>query len=163
MQNHASKLAAYRTGFTLIEILIVVVILGILASIVVAQFVDMSDGARQTTFIGNGQTFRAQAVVFELNTGEYPENSASGVLPQGFGYYVQHTNWVGDTPIGGVWDSERNSFGITSCIGVHFNGVGETRDDAYMQQIDEITDDGDLATGAFRKIAADRYYFIVAE
>jgi len=32
-----------------------------------------------------------------------------------------------------------------------------------MQQIDEITDDGDLATGAFRKIADDRYYFIVAE
>ncbi len=163
MQSRPSKLAACRRGFTLIEILIVVMILGILASIVVAQFVEMSDGARHTTFIANGRIFREQARHFQLDNGVYPEDAASGSLPDGFGYYVQQNKWEGGTPIGGVWDAELNSFGLTTSIGVHFNGTGETRDDVYMQQIDAAMDDGDLATGGFRKIAGDRYYMVVVE
>jgi len=62
-----------------------------------------------------------------------------------------------------VWDSENNSFGVISALGVHFNGTGDTRDDAFMQQIDANLDDGDLATGGLQKIADDRYYFIVAD
>ena len=76
---------------------------------------------------------------------------------------MQQNKWEGGTPIGGVWDAENNSFGLTSSIGVHFNGMGKTRDDAYMQQIDAAMDDGDLATGGFRKIAGDRYYMVVVE
>ena len=79
------------------------------------------------------------------------------------GYYVQQNKWEGGTPVGGVWDAELNSFGLTSSIGVHFNGTGRTRDDTYMRQIDAAMDDGDLATGSFRKIAGDRYYMVVVE
>ena len=32
-----------------------------------------------------------------------------------------------------------------------------------MQEIDAIIDDGDLATGVFRKLAGRRYYFVLAE
>ena len=32
-----------------------------------------------------------------------------------------------------------------------------------MQEIDSVIDDVDLATGSFRKLAARRYYFVVAE
>lgn len=39
--------------------------------------------------------------------------------------------------------------------------MGETRGDDYMQKVDEIFDDGDLAEGAFQKIANDRYYYII--
>ncbi len=150
-------------GFTLIEILIVVVILGILAVVVIAQFVDAAREAEQTAFISSGRTFAEAATRFQLDTGGYPEDSASGALPAGFGDYVTYNQWVGGTPIGGVWDSENNSFGITSALGVHFDGTGETRNASYMQEIDEGVDDGDLTTGFFRRIAADRYYFIVAD
>ncbi len=160
-QHHNSNVN--RNGFTLMEVLIVVLILGVLAAMIIAQFAGATDDAERAAFIANGRIFREQAKHFHLDNGVYPEDASSGSLPDGFGYYVQQNKWEGGTPIGGVWDAELNSFGLTSSIGVHFNGTGETRDDAYMQQIDEITDDGDLATGAFRKIAADRYYFIVAE
>jgi len=56
---------------------------------------------------------------------------------------------------------ELNSFGITSALGVHFND-GTNPGDAYMQEIDQIYDDGNLATGGFQKIAVNRYYFIIA-
>ena len=163
MINRQSKNRVYRQGFTLIEILIVVVILGILASIVIAQFRDASDDAVRATFLINGKTFVESAMRFRLDTGQFLEDSSSGALPAGFEQYVQAEKWVGGTPIGGVWDAELNSFGITSALGVHFNGSGATRDDAYMVQLDAAVDDGDLATGGFRKIAADRYYFIIAD
>ena len=154
---------AAATGFTLIEILVVVVILGLLAGIVIAQFVDSRKDAEQTAFVSSGRIFAEAAVRFHLDTGSYPEDSSSGDLPAGFEDYITPNQWVGGTPIGGVWDSENNSFGIISAMGVHFNGTGATRDDAYMQEIDAVVDNGDLATGFFRKIAGDRYYFIVAD
>ncbi len=160
-QHHNSNVT--RTGFTLMEVLIVVLILGVLAAMIIAQFAGATDDAQRTAFIANGRIFREQAKHFQLDNGEYPEDASSGSLPDGFGYYVQEDKWVGGTPIGGVWDAELNSFGLTSSIGVHFYGAGQTRDDAYMRQIDAAMDDGDLATGSFRKIAGDRYYLVVVE
>ncbi len=57
-------------------------------------------------------------------------------------------------------NTHRNAF----TLGVHFkNGTGDRKDDAYMREIDAIIDDGDLASGSFRKLAPRRYYFVVAE
>ncbi len=163
MINRASQNRVYRQGFTLIEILIVLVIVGILASIVIAQFRDASDDAVRSAFLINGKTFVESAMRFQLDTGQFLEDSGSGFLPAGFEQYIQPEKWIGGTPIGGVWDAEPNSFGITSALGVHFNGTGATREDAYMAQLDAAVDDGDLATGSFRQIAGDRYYFIIVD
>ncbi len=35
------------------------------------------------------------------------------------------------------------------------------KDDAYMTQVDSLFDDGDLHSGYFRKVAGNRYYYIV--
>ena len=62
-----------------------------------------------------------------------------------------------------MWDFEQDSYGIKSAFGVHFWGGNGNQDDEYMRKIDEVFDNGDLATGQFRKIAADRYYFVLAD
>jgi general secretion pathway protein G len=54
---------AYRThksGFTLVEILIVVIILGILAAIVIPQFTNASEDARKNSLTSQLQTIRSQ-------------------------------------------------------------------------------------------------------
>jgi len=58
-----SRLAG-RAGFTLIEIMIVVIILGILAAIVVPQFSNASESARQNTLKDELRYLRTQIVVY---------------------------------------------------------------------------------------------------
>jgi general secretion pathway protein G len=53
-------------GFTLIEILIVVIILGILAAIVIPQFTSASTEARQGNLKSQLQTLRSQVALYKL-------------------------------------------------------------------------------------------------
>lgn len=55
-----------RRAFTLIEILIVVVILGILAAIVIPQFTDASDQANVASMKSQLQTMRSQIELFRV-------------------------------------------------------------------------------------------------
>ena len=151
-------------GFTLIEILVVVVILGLLAALVVPQFTNNTKDAMQQAFIYDVKTFASAAEYYRAKTGEYLEDSSSGQCPSGWENYVDVARWESLTPLGGVWDFENNENGILSGFGVDFsNGEGSDRDDAYMREIDAKMDDGNLSSGQFRKIANGRYYYVIAD
>jgi general secretion pathway protein G len=55
-----------RKGFTLVEILIVVIILGILAAIVIPQFTNASEDARKSNMKSQLQTLRSQIELYKL-------------------------------------------------------------------------------------------------
>src|SRR5436853_5883252 len=55
-----------QTGFTLVEILIVVIILGILAAIVIPQFTNASQDARESALLSQLQTLRSQIELYKL-------------------------------------------------------------------------------------------------
>ena len=60
-------------GFTLVEILIVVVILGILAAIVVPQFTEASNDAKESALSSDLQTVRSQLELYKIqHNGGYP-------------------------------------------------------------------------------------------
>jgi general secretion pathway protein G len=60
-----------RKGFTLIEILIVVIILGILAAIVIPQFTNASKEAKQSSLVTQVQSMRSQIALFKLQHNDY--------------------------------------------------------------------------------------------
>lgn len=67
MRNRVSK------AFTLVEILIVVVILGILAAIVIPQFTNASQDAQIGNVETQLQTIRSQIELYRVrNNGQYP-------------------------------------------------------------------------------------------
>lgn len=148
-----------RCGFTLVEIMIVVVIIGLLMSLVIPAFQKVRRKALNATFIGDMRTFAGAAETYMLETGGYLEDSSSGAVPAGLEEYIRVAKWTDGTPLGGDWDMELDSFGIKAGFGVH----APTASKEQMEEVDEDFDDGDLSTGKFRQIAADRYYYILED
>jgi general secretion pathway protein G len=67
-----SSMKRSTRGFTLVEILIVVIILGILAAIVIPQFTNASSDARNSAVGSTLQTMRSQIELFKIQHGDVP-------------------------------------------------------------------------------------------
>ena len=87
-----------KSGFTLVEILIVVVILGILAAIVIPQFSQASTEARTSSVASNLQMIRSQVELYKIQHGDAApatgdlEDDLTGTTTYGgqtFGPYMQ--------------------------------------------------------------------------
>jgi len=73
-----------NTGFTLVEILIVVIILGILAAIVIPQFTEASNDARVSAVVSDLQTARSQIELFKVqHLDQYPGSVSGAAIPNG--------------------------------------------------------------------------------
>jgi general secretion pathway protein G len=68
-----------NAGFTLVEILIVVVILGILAAIVIPQFTQASTEARENSLKANLQTIRSQIELYKIQHNDDLPGTVTGV------------------------------------------------------------------------------------
>ena len=81
-----------RKGFTLVEILIVVIILGILAAIVIPQFTEASGEARVSNLMTNLQTIRSQLLLYK--TQHLETLPASGAGEDGDDFADQMTQYT---------------------------------------------------------------------
>jgi prepilin-type N-terminal cleavage/methylation domain-containing protein len=140
-------------GFSLVEIMIVVVIIGILASIALPAFERVWSNSTFTAFYNDLRVFQEALHTCVLETGNTDQGSVTRALSEEFTDYVDQAIWSEETPIGGNWDVEYNSSGVGLAIGAH----GALLPNSTLLDIDDKFDDGDLATGNLRKITADRF------
>lgn len=77
-RTHLQSLS--RRGFSLIEILIVVMILGIIASVVIPQFTNASQEARENALKDDLRYLRTQIEVYSAQHGDVPPGYPNGNL-----------------------------------------------------------------------------------
>jgi general secretion pathway protein G len=91
-------------GFTLVEILIVVIILGILAAIVIPQFTSASSDARKSSVQSTLQSLRSQIELFKTQHNDVPPKDATSLWAA-----LQNKTTIGDTA--GATPAAANPYG----------------------------------------------------
>jgi len=74
---NVSKSAKRQSGFTLVELLIVAIILAILAAIVVPQFAATTDDAKESALRANAAAMRSAITLYRQQHGVNPGTTAS--------------------------------------------------------------------------------------
>lgn len=147
-----------HAGFTLVEIMIVVVIIGLLAAIAIPAFQRVRTRAQNSRFVSDLRVFTQAFETYSLQNGAWPPNVGAGIVPAGLSGAIQVNTWTSPTVVGGNWNYDRNINGIAVAVSCS----GSNIDDARMRNIDTMIDDGDLSTGIFQFISG-RYMYILEQ
>jgi len=149
-----------RSGFTLVEIMIVVAIISLLAVIAIPSFLRAREKTQKTRFVNSLRVMRDACDLFVTEHNGFPADVNRGILPAGMStYFNGKLDWTAPTPIGGRWDWDYKVLGFTAGVSV----IAAQRTVAEMSEIDAMCDDGSLTTGAFQRTEPDRYTYILED
>lgn len=156
------KFAAIRSAFSLVELLIVIVVIGILAAVVIPNTIMAGDTARVTATAQDLRAIESAVVAYKNKNGRWPRDVARAVLPVEIAEYFTKSDPFGKTvPLGGVYDYD----GATSSRGPRISIRGSTGNpipnDATTLELDEEMDDGVLTTGRLRKSGGSIEFYVV--
>lgn len=146
-----------KGGFTVVEIMIVVVIIGLLAAIAIPTFNSIRLSAQTSRMVNDYRTFRTAFEVHAFELGYWPDDVARGVIPNTVADYMKGDAFSQATPIGGNWDWDFDHGQFWAGVSV----VDPTAGTTVMEKIDGQLEDGNLSTGDFRETASNRFTLIL--
>jgi len=147
-----------QRGFTLVELVVVVLVLGIIGSVAAPRMASWTDDARIETTVTTVQAAQRAAQYFHAKNGYWPDDVNNGQMPPELEPYLRSNVFENDVPIGGVYDWN-NGYGATAAMFIRDNNYDA---DVWLA-IDQKYDDGNLATGSIRKHGSRHLNFILED
>lgn len=146
------------SGFTLVELMIAVCIIGILAMVVVPAVVSARWKAAIARYSHDVRIAAGAFELYALEHGRYPPDRTPAVVPPGMESYLQKIRWDQPTSLGGMWDWDYQVFGYKAGVSVYKPDAP----DEVLEQVDRTIDDGSLSEGIFRS-RSHGYIYIIEE
>ena len=162
-------------GFTLVEIMIVVAIIGLLATIAVPSVLRARDRARVQAVINDLRVFEEGLHNYNLENSEYPKMSfvapfcfwGIGTLPPPLAGPVDAEHWNGETPCGGGYYFSQNPWGYWDATGLagerHYVAIYNGHPELLEQVAQELQNEGMSLQNSYGKVfywQDSLYYFI---
>ncbi len=150
-------------GFTLVEIMIVVTIIGILATLSLPAFKAAGLKAKAFTLINDARVFSEGFIRYAQENGEFPGQQRNRErFPSDMEGYISEEAWRRTTPLGGrySWDNVRRArrSGHNGALMV----IGSRLPMSDLRAIDAMIDDGNTTTGTVQvRNGGSRVYYIL--
>lgn len=152
----------HRPAFTLVELMIVVLIIGILAVLVIPSYSRSAGNARQEAFLANLRDLGQMATLYHQEWNELPAQGAGDLIPEEMLTEVGRRSFPLVTPLGGYWhigDLGGGRWGVGIWWSADQDGATILAD---CEAIDAAYDDGNRATGRFVcDEGTSRYYWLI--
>jgi prepilin-type N-terminal cleavage/methylation domain-containing protein len=134
------KMVKNKKGFTLIELMIVVAIVGILAAIAIPAYIDYTIRARITEIAGGYDALSTALSEYHASNGYFPQNMSTATLaslPSNYGQYVYSSG-------GGQGTATQDTINYEFEIGAAgYKSIGTAVDGYYLNlQLNYATDSG---------------------
>jgi prepilin-type N-terminal cleavage/methylation domain-containing protein len=139
-----------RAGFTLVELAVVIVVLGVLAGVAIPRYIDCAERATTTVLVNNFRMLARAYTSYARDLGGYPPDNdrTLGVT------YLADDPWEKPSPIGGFWNWNHQTTGNTGALPadvcIYSMGTLNARQTGILTAVDGVLDDGNLAAGIFR-------------
>ena len=131
-------------AFTLVEIMIVVVIIGLLAAMAIPALNKVRAKSQATTIANDVRTFRDAIEAYVLEKGVFPQVTGGG-FPGVFSGWISRAKWrQGSALSGASWDYYSPGGGYIPELVLDTPGQDNS---AIFALVDDILDDGGAETG----------------
>ena len=147
-----------RRGFTVLELMIVVVIIGLIAGLTVPRYVRYKQNAQVAATAAEIKLLSTAFVAYKAAFGDFPPDSHL-TLPAGMENFIDPQIWADETPIGGHYNWEGPDFYPYAGLAV----AGSAAPQWQINLLDTTLDDGNLNTGSFIVAGNGRPTFIIEQ
>lgn len=132
-----------RRAFTLVEIVVVVLLLGILAGVAAPRLINVGEQATAQAVISDIDAIFTTAELYAAQHGTLPADAPVGTLPAEFVGMLKARVFRDGTPIGGRYDWN----GIGTSVVVYGVSIRGPLTSGSREAIERQFDDGNLDTG----------------
>ncbi len=126
-------------AFTLVELMVVVLIISVLASVALPSFIRVQRRAKSSAIQNDFRTFAAAFDTYAQENGAWPAEAAAGVFPTGMDQRLNKTAWQRKTPMGGQynWENNQMHFGTRYQAAI---GISATVTAPLALDVNQLTD-----------------------
>lgn len=142
-------------GFTLVELIAVIVVLAILAAVAIPKYFDYSSRAKVSATVADLRMIRQAVLGYRMDAGTLPPGAAPSVMPPELGSRFMSDPFKRGSPIGATYQWLSSGWWGGTYI------VTTPGNTTLWTQIDQIVDNGDVYSGEFVDWGGEEYVWQV--